>query len=395
MNNWQKALQNSRIRLIHRWRALGPALLALRPRFTDEVPVAAVSKEWCLYISPRWLELPPWAQDFVILHELAHVLGEHFIRRKDRAPMKWNIATDLAINTQLAEDFRREFPNEVAEMLTCKGPLGGCIVPEMFPDIDPKQPAEVIYKKMPELQKGAADGGGQHQSGSASDGIAKPWETQEAPKPNEVIPTVEEVKDAIRREMSRQRGYATGLPQAIGDLIRRKPLAPWKAILRRWLKRKAGEGEKPDWARQHRRSHLFPKDVFVPANRLGHGGVVAIVVDTSGSIGEDELKAFLSDCVHIADKVCREVYVVPCDTEVAGVFKATSRSIPGIKVARGGTDLRPGIEKALSLKPDAVVVMTDGWTDWPDQPPRVPVFVLTVERDGPPWSRTVRVKSDG
>ncbi len=67
----------------------------------------------------------------------------------------------------------------------------------------------------------------------------------------------------------------------------------------------------------------------------------------------------------------------------------------------GGTDMGAGIEAAARLRPrpDVVVVLTDGMTPWPDEPPRgvrVVVGVLTSEYGGdesavPAWARSVLI----
>ena len=56
-----------------------------------------------------------------------------------------------------------------------------------------------------------------------------------------------------------------------------------------------------------------------------------------------------------------------------------------------------GIEASLALrpKPDAVIVITDGETPWPDQAPPVPVIVALLDHgwapDVPEWARTIRI----
>jgi hypothetical protein len=66
-------------------------------------------------------------------------------------------------------------------------------------------------------------------------------------------------------------------------------------------------------------------------------------------------------------------------------------------VGGGGTDMGAGIEAAgrLRPRPSITVVLTDGFTPWPDRPPRgmrVVVGLLGDDApDAPDWARTVRV----
>lgn len=64
----------------------------------------------------------------------------------------------------------------------------------------------------------------------------------------------------------------------------------------------------------------------------------------------------------------------------------------------GGTDMRAGIDRALAEppRPTAVIVISDGFTPWPGQRPRVPLIICLVgagARDQvactPPWATTV------
>jgi predicted metal-dependent peptidase len=68
-------------------------------------------------------------------------------------------------------------------------------------------------------------------------------------------------------------------------------------------------------------------------------------------------------------------------------------------VGGGGTDMGAGIDAATALRPRpaVTVVLTDGFTPWPDRAPRgirVVVALLGDEApDGPQWARAVRVPS--
>jgi predicted metal-dependent peptidase len=65
----------------------------------------------------------------------------------------------------------------------------------------------------------------------------------------------------------------------------------------------------------------------------------------------------------------------------------------------GGTDMGVGLAAAerLSPRPEIAIVVTDGYTPWPEHPPRgIRTIVVKTDARGtsPPWARTVVVPPD-
>jgi predicted metal-dependent peptidase len=93
--------------------------------------------------------------------------------------------------------------------------------------------------------------------------------------------------------------------------------------------------------------------------------------------------------------------VLAVDTAVQTVRRvASARQVP--LAGGGGTDMAQGIEAAAKLRPrpTIIVVLTDGFTPWPAQPPpgtRVVVGLLTQATIGlrapnaPDWARTILI----
>ncbi|WP_349307714.1 VWA-like domain-containing protein [Streptomyces sp. HNM0645] len=128
--------------------------------------------------------------------------------------------------------------------------------------------------------------------------------------------------------------------------------------------------------------------------------LVAVVVDTSGSMGEDQLAAAMAEITGVLREVGvrgNRVTVLACDADVHTVSRVTSADQVEL-AGGGGTDMRAGIGAALA-RPDFVVVLTDGQTPWPDAEPsscRIVAALVGSAAPAPPcWVKTVRVPPDG
>lgn len=216
-------------------------------------------------------------------------------------------------------------------------------------------------------------------------------------------------------------------------LVERVPPSPptLGAVLRRWAEDRVASSMTDDrspfrWSQPIWRRYGF----WEPARALPSLGDVAVVIDTSGSMGPAEFEKL----ARAVQEMCTvglpdTMRVIACDTQVHEVatlpryrladLAYTGESwveLLGPYRARvrggGGTDMGVGIAAALRppvetdeepggdvelrtdprmwAPPSLVIVLTDGWTPWPDAPP-VPVVVGTTDKPGPDWAETVKL----
>jgi predicted metal-dependent peptidase len=130
---------------------------------------------------------------------------------------------------------------------------------------------------------------------------------------------------------------------------------------------------------------------------------IAIVQDTSGSMDEHAIKLSMSEAEAILRAAGAAVGFVACDAAADVVQEV--HSIRAVKVhGGGGTDMRIGIKAALDSRPepDIVVLMTDGYTPWPEQPlPKGKQLVVGLVgehacsvNEVPSWARVIRITGD-
>jgi predicted metal-dependent peptidase len=131
---------------------------------------------------------------------------------------------------------------------------------------------------------------------------------------------------------------------------------------------------------------------------------VTVVVDTSGSINQDDLRVFIGEIAGIIKAVgfISGVTVIACDGDSypSQILKRANEVGELRLQGGGGTDMRAGIAAALAgrHKPAVVVVITDGYTPWPDEKPGKCEHFIAVLTDAhqstqvPGWMRTVIIE---
>jgi predicted metal-dependent peptidase len=98
--------------------------------------------------------------------------------------------------------------------------------------------------------------------------------------------------------------------------------------------------------------------------------------------------------------MARQLRVLACDA-AAGPAQRVSRARQVTLTGGGGTNMGAGLAAAYALRPcpAVTVVLTDGYTPWPDAAPkgmRVVAGLLGDDAPGAPrWARAVRVPFPG
>lgn len=90
---------------------------------------------------------------------------------------------------------------------------------------------------------------------------------------------------------------------------------------------------------------------------------VGVVLDTSGSMGEDDLAAAASELAGVLQAVGAAVTVIACDAEIHGVRECkTIKDAVSLFKGGGGTSMTPAMAYLAKKKspPSVVIIMTDG-----------------------------------
>ncbi len=368
-----------------------PALFACRIRLTEQVPVAAISEKMDIFFNAEAVleiaeESIPKPQvlaelGFLWIHEILHVLRRHGERgrEKNADARLWNLACDLEINDgswsgfSPPEKFRPYYPDDFK--LPCE------------------QIAEFYYQKLlkqAESEEGSFEACDFDDEGSGVHGQMRPWEVSL----DEEEKQLDSLKlDHIRSEVARKwreefsrdneeqrQGSSSGWERWVEEQL--KPKIDWRKAIKQRLRTviTQGVGSRIDYSfgRMNRRQAVYDP-LIIPSLAGSLEVMISCVVDTSGSIGQEELSQVLGEIMGMLQTFRFPVTIIPCDVRSYEAIEVKTLSdlfqidrLPG----GGGTNMIKGIEAALEQKPlpNVVVVLTDGFTPFPPKPYSVPVI---------------------
>lgn len=316
---------------------------------------------------------------FVLAHEVCHVIMDHPSRMRlyfdlgfgpDLIPFsgkRFNIAGDYVINAYL---------NELKVGLQ---PVGTLLNAQFTKD----DLVDDVYLKIPD-DPDEPEG----------------WDTHVPADPNAPPPSKSQIQQAVAQAAAAQKATGTmpaGLQRLVDSIL--EPQVRWGEHLRGAIINTVGTNEST-WARPNRRRLAAPPHAYWPGRTGTKTGAIALEIDTSGSIGDHELKVFLGE-VHgiLTDVMPEKIHVMFVDS---ALYQDTVIEIDDpndvLDLAQkagggGGTDMTVvfrEIEKR-DLEVEYVVVLTDGYCDFGADVGIPTIWCITTDVVSP-WGTTVRVK---
>lgn len=347
------------------------SLVLQRPLIeTDTMtPTAGADARGRIYYNPRFIASKSVAQVehamFLLAHETLHVAFHHAHKETvgGRDPRAANIAMDKVINELLIKEGVGEFieggqRHAGAESMKWQ---------DLYIEPDPNDGA----------------GGGQGPGGIGDDLLPCP---DGEPMGDEAEQLKQQAKAelAAAAQAARMQGkLSANMERMVDDIVYVK--TPWHTILERFMT--AFVSSDYSWKRPNRR--LVGMGIYLPSlDKQPRMGEVVIGVDTSGSIGNAELAMFGGHVNRILETCMPEkVHVVYCDARVAHTDTVEPDELP-IKLiphGGGGTDMREVWRWQEEHAPDAacLVLLTDGYTPWPDKVDVPSVVLSTTEQVAP------------
>ena len=360
------------------------------------------SDEWCstaatdglkFYYNAKFINmLKPKEVEFLVAHEVLHVVYDHIGRRNNRDPQIWNIADDYAVNADLKR-------HKVGQFITT--------VPCLYEQKYDGKPAEEIYDDLMKnvqyididsLVEQMLD---EHMDDSNGDGEGDQEGKGKKPKmsPEERERARQEIKQAIIN--AAQSAEAGTLPKGVERLVRQatNPVMPWRELLQ--VNLTSAIRSDYSWMRPARRS--WHMDAIMPGTNPGEEIDVTIAIDMSGSISDTQAQQFLGEIAGMMDLFDGyKLHVFCFDTSIYNPQDFNSENMDLIEEYQpqggGGTNFDAIFDylKANAIDPKRLIVFTDGYPcgSWGDENYCDTTWIIHGDKDPHPPFGTWAIYDD-
>jgi predicted metal-dependent peptidase len=360
--NARERLVTARIGLLLRHSFFGNLATRMQMVNADEWCSTAATDGLKFYYNSRFIMmLKPKEVEFLVGHEVLHVVYDHIGRRGNRDPQLWNIADDYAVNADLKRHQVGEFIKTVPCLYEAK--YDGKSAEEIYDDLYEKAEKINVEDLIDQMIDDHMEG---EESESESDGeeIDGSGKGKKRPKMSgeERERVRQEVKQAIINAAAS--AEAGSIPKGVERLIKQhtNPVMPWRELIQTNLT----SAIRTDFSflRPNRRG--WHMDAILPSQTPGEEIDVAIAIDMSGSISDKEAQSFLGEIAGMMDAFDGyKVKVFSFDTEVYNEQDFTSDNMDNIEEYQpqggGGTDFDCIYDylKLIDNVPKRLIIFTD------------------------------------
>lgn len=345
--------------------------MATRMRLVD-------ASDWCptaatngrdFYYNKKFVEkLSVKKLEFLFGHEICHAVFDHFGRVGSRDRMLSNIAQDYAVNQILVDE---RIGEKITEVQICydskyRGMAWEEIYDQLYEKAE-KIPMDQLLKSLGDLlDEHIKEGDGEGEDGD-KDGKGRPKISKE---------DAQRIKDEIKEAMIQSAAAAgagkvpAGIQRMIKDMT--EPKMNWRDLVRQEIQSIVRNDY--SFMRPSRKGQMSGAILpgMIPDTTID----VAIAVDMSGSIGEEDASAFLSEIKGIMDQYEDFKINLWCfDTSIYNHKEISQDNAHDLieyePQGGGGTDFDVNYEfmKEQGIQPKKFIMFTDGYPygSWGDE----------------------------
>lgn len=319
---------------------------------------------------------------FVLLHELMHCVLKHCTRGKDKVHLIYNISCDIVVNSVILGSMGR---SDIK--------IDGVNAMHIAPDGKEGRlySAEEIYKMLTEKSP-------EELSKIYGSGLLDNHGEWENVAPDSIL---EQIWDGMVLSESKAVGGCPAGLERIITLLERAPKIDWKQVLHDFIQQ-----DRSDYSFMYP-DRRFQGDVLLPSFCENIDGEAVrnlwFAVDASGSISNRELaEAFaeIIDAVRQVGSLSGYVSFFDCEVTKPTAFESVEELMKIRPVGGGGTSFSVVFSRMTEYfeeKPECIIILTDGYADFPEEERAlgVPVLWIIIDSDiEPPWGESVHIYTD-
>lgn len=326
-------------------------------KFDISSPTAVNFKgaKYVIYFNPIiFLQLNIKQMECTIKHEVLHVLSMHLIRAKELrekySTLAINMAMDIVVNQHL------DYLPPYAVTLNW--------INSKYPSLklEPYKTFEYYVDKIQiELDLQEVDEEGEENDKIENENV----ETEFRPEnTHDIWDDSDEIDEKTLKEFTEkfagnsQKGeIPTYLNGIIASLKNSKGELPWNL----YLKKLMGTVESNKKKTITRRNRRQPHRLDLRGELRGHKAEIAVAIDISGSISNEEYKQAIKEVLSIVKSHNQEITIIECDKEIRRAYKV--KSVKDVKdrfATGGGTEFTPVFEYANNKNINLLIYFTDG-----------------------------------
>lgn len=315
----------------------------------DTIPTAQTNGRDVMF-SPEFVQsLTDPELRALIYHEYGgHILYQHLTTFKhlyDADPKLANMACDYVINQSIADFNMPEF---------IKLPAGG-LQEDRFRGMDSKQVFDIL----------------QAEGVSGEDGFDEhDWEGAQSLSAEDEAALGKEIEMTMRQGVLASKLLGNPVDREANEWL--NPQVDWREAMRDFMVSACAGNDYSTYRRPRRR--MMASDIYLPTTMSNSVPSVVVAVDTSWSISDRVVSAFLSEVTELCQLVRPEtVHLMYWGTQVAGHEVYTEQDVDTLQDSTnpqsgGGTDVNCVVQYMAdnNISPTCVVVLTDGYLagDW-------------------------------
>jgi len=360
----------------------------------DWCPTAATDGRRFFYNTKFVEKLSVKKLEFLFGHEILHCVFDHFGRVGSRDRQLSNIAQDYAVNQILVDE---RIGDKITEVQICyDSKYRGKAWEEIYDELWEK--AEKI--SMPELMKQLGEMLDEHiKEGDGQNGEGDGDKEGKGKRPGMSKEEAQAIKDEIKQAMIQSAAAAgagktpAGIQRMIKNLT--EPKMDWRQLVQQEIQSIV----RNDYSFQRVNRKSMHSGAILPGMKEATTIDVAISIDMSGSIGEEDATVFLSEVKGIMDQYEDFKINLWCfDTAIYNHKEITHDNADDLLEYQpeggGGTDFEANWEfmKDQSIAPRKFIMFTDGYPcgGWGDEDYCDTIFIVKGNKEAEaPFGQTV------